>query len=163
MPIDLSAGVRVAVHQPSPLRVTGTVPTSRAVVVPVRGPAGADGTGGAAGGPEDLVAGHILSGHRLVVPDTGDAVVYADHDTLSDLGRPIWLTLGAAAQGAPVDLAWYGTVTESSWSWTLGPIYVGDNGLLTQTPPTSGYSRQIGAAIDSNTIWLDPQLGIALS
>ena len=113
--------------------------------------------------PDNLTAAHIMSGHRAVVITGVDQVMYADHDTLSDLGKPVWLNLGSAGVGGLVELAWFGTVVESSWSWTLGPVYVGTNGLLTQTPPTTGYQRQIGAAVDTDTLWLDPQPGIALA
>lgn len=125
------------------------------------GPTGPQGPG--ADAPTGMLAGHILSGHRLVVPAPGDTVVYADHGNPSDLGRPVWLTTAAAVQGSSAILAAYGLVTESSWAWSLGPIYVGANGLMVQTPPATGYSRQIGTAVDTDTIWLDPQPGIALT
>lgn len=117
----------------------------------------------AGGSPPTLTAGATLSGHRAVVPAPGDTVVYADHTHLADLGRPVWLTLGAATEGAPVDLAWAGTVVESSWAWTVGPVFIGADGLLTQSAPTTGYTRQLGTAMSTDTLWLDPQPGIALT
>lgn len=156
----------VTIEDPAPpIVVTVAAPAGPVeVTVSEVGLVGPPGTGsGGITSPDGLTAGHILSGHRLVVPSSGDSVIYADHDNLSDLACPVWLTLGAAVEDAPVDLAVYGAVTEGSWAWTLGPIYVGDGGLLVQTPPTTGYVRQVATAVDTDTIWLDPQPGIALS
>lgn len=50
--INLRNGVRITITTPSP-RFTVSAPTSAVAVLPVRGPAGADGTGGTGGGVTD--------------------------------------------------------------------------------------------------------------
>jgi hypothetical protein len=99
----------------------------------------------------------------MVRLSTAGVVVYASSDDPAGMARPAWMTTGAAASGAAVTLAYYGLVTEPSWAWSPGPLYVGVGGLLTQTPPASGYIRLVGAAVSATTVWLDPQPAIALA
>lgn len=128
--------------------ITDTTP----VVAGPRGPAGADGNEG----PTGFTANGALSGHRVVVP-TGSQVEYADNTDLTDIGKPAFLTTGAAMDGQPVTLVARGLVTEPSWAWTPGLVYAGANGVPTQTPPTSGYLRVIGEALSTTTVWVDPR------
>ena len=42
------------------------------------------------------------------------------------------------------------------WNWTKGPVFLGTNGMLTQTAPTSGaVAVQIGRAITSTQLQVD--------
>jgi hypothetical protein len=46
-------------------------------------------------------------------------------------------------------------MTELSWTWTPGePIFLGNNGMLTQTPPSSGFAIELGTAISATSIWI---------
>lgn len=122
------------------------------IVAGPRGPAGVDGNQG----PTGFTANGALSGHRLVVP-TGTQVEYADNSDMTDIGKPVFLTTGAAMSGDPVTLVARGLLREPTWAWTAGLIYAGANGLLTQTAPTTGYLRVIGEALDATTVWVDPR------
>lgn len=127
------------------------------------------GTGGAGATPDSIVltrvASGALSGHRLVVPTTGASVEYADNATVTHRGAPLWLTLGAAASGAAVQVLANGLVTESSWSWTRGPLHLGTNGQLTQAAPTAPalFLAVVGFATSPTTAVIDPRPPIALT
>jgi hypothetical protein len=47
--------------------------------------------------------------------------------------------------GADVTVQFAYAITEGSWTWTLGQeVFLSTNGLLTQTPPTSGFLEGVG-------------------
>jgi hypothetical protein len=136
-----------------------------AVAVPVPGPAGPPGSG--EGGAAVVVtgtAGTALSGHRAVVRNTSGAWVYADNQTAGHIGLPIGITTGAAASGDPVSVVMVGELTEPSWSWTPGPIFLGAAGALTQSVPTSPalFVAQIAAATSGTTVFVDRSPSIAI-
>lgn len=128
-----------------------------------RGPAGPPGDSTGTAGPAGRTTPVALSGHRLVVPESGGTVTVADYRDLSSLSKPVWLTTGAATAGAAVPLLAFGMLVEPSWAWTQGPLFVGIDGLLTQTAPTTGYVRQVATAMDPTTVWFDPQPALVLA
>lgn len=140
-----------------------TVPTIVRITAP--GPQGPKGLPGADGGSvTQLLAGTTLSGHRLVTKQSNDSVVYVDNTNTADTNRPYWLTLGSAISGAEIDLQFSGVVTEPSWAWTPGPLYLGTAGQLTQTVPVSPavFLAQVGFATSATSIVLDRQPSIHL-
>jgi len=94
------------------------------------------------------IASVDLGGQRVVVNDGAYNVTYADASNLLEMHNVLGLTQGAAALGAEVVVLKSGEITEGSWSWTPDNyVYLGLNGLLTQTVPTSGFLLVIGTAI----------------
>lgn len=85
-----------------------------------------------------MQAGEALGGQRVVVARNGKAF----HASAADLGHAdlvLGVTTGAAVSGASVEVLAQGEMTEAAWAWTLNtPIFLGTNGLMTQTPPASG-------------------------
>lgn len=86
-----------------------------------------------------------IGGHR-VVKATATGVDYADSSNSSDQGKVVGITASAFAAGDLVKVYTAGEIIESTWTWTPGPVYLGTNGLLTQTVPTSGFVQQVGVA-----------------
>jgi hypothetical protein len=163
MPIDLSGDVRVAPPVLPAVRVAPPAPTT-VTVLPVVGPTGPQGIPGDTG-VVTLPAGGTLSGHRLVTRQPDGSLAYADNATVAHVHVPLWLTLGAAVSGAQVNVQAAGIVTEPSWSWPPGPLYLGTNGQLTQTVPTSpgaAFSVQVGYATSATSIVLDRQPSLVL-
>jgi hypothetical protein len=110
-------------------------------------------------------AAHALSGHRLVTPAPDGRVRYASADEIADEHAPLWLTLGAADADAGVDVQMIGAVTEPSWSWTVGPLYLGLDGQLTQVAPAAPgavFCAQVGYAYAPTTVYLDRRASIEL-
>jgi hypothetical protein len=142
-------------------------PETELVMVPVRGQRGP--TGPAGDQPGSLVFERQVgddspvSGHRVVRPNPDGSISYASNDDPADLGAPLWLTLQA---GTEVSVCALGAVDEPSWSWTVGPLYLGVNGVLTQTPPTAAggalFLVVVGYATGPNSAFIDPGPPISL-
>jgi len=117
------------------VNVVDTVREISIVTVGEVGPPGPAGAGGA-GTALTKTAGTALSGHRAVVLDVSGEAIYADNTVLAHRDKVLGLTSGAASAGADVTIVSYGEITEPSWTWTLDePVFLGANGLLTQTAP----------------------------
>jgi len=111
-------------------------PALEIVEVAEQGPPGPSGQSG--GSALTAMAGAALGGHRLVVFDAEARAQYASANNPAHFGAVVGLTLGAAVAGSPVDIQRVGEVVEPSWSWSSGlPVYLGVDGLLTQTPPVA--------------------------
>lgn len=106
---------------------------------------------------ETWPAGETLSGHRAVILDGGE-LFYADKDDLNHLHIVRGVTTRASLAGAEGHITVYGWLAEAGWNWTPGlPIYVGNNGVLTQTPPTTGFRLIIAVAYNATTIFINPK------
>ena len=135
-----------------------------AVEVQYAGATGPRGPGGAS--TLTLTAAQALGGHRLVYSSAPGACDYATNAVFGQRFALLGLTLGAAASGASVEVLSYGPITEGSWSWTPGgALYLGTNGLLTQTPPVAPatFLVVVGYAIDATRILLDLHDPIAIN
>jgi hypothetical protein len=106
-----------------------------------------------------VTAGEALSGHRAVLLTAGEAF-YADHATLTHAGRAIGVTTGAAALGDTVTIQTLGILIEPTWTWTEGPVYLGAQGALTQTPPATGFVQIIGVATTATALFVAPHSAI---
>jgi hypothetical protein len=170
--VTSSQAAAVAVVQvPTVVEVAGA---EAAVVVAApgpQGPPGPVGPPGSAGGTSGQIrlsatAGVTLSGHRAVTQAPDGTLFYASNTEVGHVHAPIWLTLGAAIAGSSVEVLTYGVVSEPSWSWTPGPLYLGANGLITQVPPTAPgavFIAQIGVAISPTLVWIDRRSSISLA
>lgn len=103
-----------------------------------------------------------LSGHRFVVLDDASAV-YADCMTADHAHRVIGMTTGASNAGL-VSVQTSGEHEEPTWSWTLGiPIFLSTTGLMTQTPPASGFLLIVGFPISATKIYIKINQPITLT
>lgn len=119
--------------------VSSVVERTSVVKVASPGPQGPAGVNGADGGTyATKIAATALGGHRIVRTVSGTDVGYASNDDVLHGDDVLGMTLGAASAGAVVQVANEQDITEPSWSWTpQEPLYLGLNGLVTQTPPES--------------------------
>jgi hypothetical protein len=116
------------------------------IAVGAQGPAG---TGGGGSTIETYVAGQDIGGHRVIVTDADGEAIYADNTIAAHANAATKITLGAALTGDDLTAQLIGRITEPSWNWVVGgTIYVGTNGLMTQTPPVSPavFSKPIAVA-----------------
>lgn len=107
------------------------------------------------------VADVDLSGHRVVVT-TAMGVNYADNTEVSHVDLVLGVTNSAVLSGGSVIITISGELTEPSWSWSLGKVYVGQNGMLTQTLPLSGFIQIIGVATSPTTLLIAPKVPILI-
>lgn len=164
MPFDLGDGAQVTVAPPVLPQVTTAPPSSELVVVPVVGPRGPAGPAGDQSGTllfTRQAASGSLGGHRVVRPNPDGSISYAGNDQAGDLGAPLWLTLQA---GPEVQVCAFGSVDEPSWSWAVGPLYLGTGGQLTQTVPTPPalFLTVVGYATGPNSVFIEPSPPIRL-
>lgn len=101
------------------------------------------------------IAGAILSGHRMVVLDAVGKAVYADNTAMTHVNKVLGMTVGSAVADAAIDILRWGELEEPSWTWTLDqPVFLSTNGLLTQTPPSTGFSQIIGFPVSATKLYI---------
>ena len=95
---------------------------------------------------------------QSVVSGYGDTGVVPPDLTNPASGHTVLgLTMGAAVISGAVVVQAAGSVLNSSWAWTIGPVFCGAGGALVQTPPDAAWIRQVGVAIAPDQIVI--QLG----
>lgn len=124
-----------------------------------QGPQGMPGPPGPATPAITAIAQADLSGESVVAIANGYAY-YPDLTNPEDVGNIVGITLGAAAEGAAVQVTTDGRFTEPVWSWVPGLIFCTvAGGQLTQSPASTGAIIEVAKAITSTTI----QTGIGLA
>lgn len=102
-----------------------------------------------------LTAGENLSALRAVTSNVTGQAVYASNNTLAN-AQVIGITSNAASSGAGVTVKTSGILTDANWAWTKGTVYLGTNGTLTQSAPTSGaIVVHVGRALTATTLQID--------
>lgn len=110
----------------------------------------------------NVVTAVAIGGHRLVVLNSDGNAIYADSHNLTHAHKVLGITTGAASAGDTVTVQITGVLSEPSWTWTLDePIWLGTNGILTQTPPepTNGdvFSLIVGFPTAANAAMISIQ------
>lgn len=142
------SGSTTAVQVPARQPQTGTVVQQTKVVeVSAGGPQGKQGDPGPAGGATATgIVGTSLSALRVLY-QLGDALYAADPSDGMQVGLVVGLGLTAAASaGQAVIYQATGNVDDASWSWDIGPVFLGPAGTLTQAAPTNGWELVVGWA-----------------
>jgi len=137
----------VTIESPNLFKVTPTVVQRVVKVAPI--------SVGVYDLPYSLEAGENLSALRVVRGDGSGAVVYASYDDEANAGAIVGITTTAALLGDFVFVRIGGMMTDASWSWSLGTIWLGLNGALTQTPTEAGALVPVARAISSTRIVVD--------
>lgn len=102
-----------------------------------------------------LTAGENLSALRAVTSNASGQAVYASNNTLAN-AQVIGITSNAASSGGGVTIKTSGIMTDSNWAWTKGTVFLGTNGTLTQSAPTSGaIVVHVGRALTATTLQID--------
>lgn len=105
-----------------------------------------------------------VGGHRMVTVDSNGEILHADKDLILDGKQTIGMTLQAALAGSECEIAISGDeVIEPSWNWiTTSSIYLGDDGILTQTAPTTGFVLIVAVPLTSTSIRVRIEMPIFL-
>lgn len=159
---------RLVIYAPSPrLTVTAKTPTIQVTAatktilrVVAAGPPGPPGPAGQAVTDVISSADHALGGHR-VVRATATGVTYASAED-PEVAAVLGVTTHAANAANDITIRVSGALTEPSWTWQPGPVYLASNGLLSQIPPTTGAIKEIGVAINQTTLLIRIQPEINL-
>lgn len=147
-----AGAVTVLSVQPAIIEVVANVSESVVQVQEgLRGPQGPQGVPGA-GNSISITATSPIGGNRAVRGDGLGSVAYADSSDVTHIGKCIGITMNAASIGETLEIAISSEITEPSWNWAIGPIYLGVNGLLTQTVPSTGFVQRIGTAVSATRV-----------
>lgn len=119
----------------------------------LQGPPGPAGTAGEAVDVTGYTAGQALSGHRAVYVSAG-ALFYADSATAAHAPKVLGVTQNAAAMGGFVSVRTNGLLVEPTWAFAPGFVFLGANGVLTQTPPSTGFLLTIGVAVEATVLYV---------
>lgn len=107
-----------------------------------------------------LEAAQSISALRAITTDGNSNAVYATNTTASG-SVVIGISTTSGNTGANINIQTAGTLTDASWNWSKGLVWLGTNGTLTQTVPTSGaYIVPIAKAITATTIIIDVDTSI---
>ena len=106
--------------------------------------------------PENIeaVAEYILGGHRVV--QIFDGLASYANNTDAYYGQ-LALTMSSVEEGATFKAYTTGVVSEPSWNFVKGPVFLSVNGLITQTKPTTGTVVLVGRAISQTSMSLQFQ------
>jgi len=112
-----------------------------------------------------MIAETNLNGLRVVASSDNfiGQAVYADHNDISQSTKVLGITRGAVLAGNSVEVIDGGSINDPSWIWTDGPIFLGANGLLTQTAPSVGFVMMVGKAVSATRISLNIDRPIILN
>jgi hypothetical protein len=118
------------------------------------------GPQGPAGEPANsfitVTAGESVGGHRAICLKSGLAM-HANADSLPDAEAVIGITLSAAPLSGSLQVQRQGIITEPTWAWSAGPVFLAGAGLLTQAAPSAGVLLQVGTALSPTQ--LDVRIG----
>jgi hypothetical protein len=102
-----------------------------------------------------LTAGMSISALRCITTDGSGLAKYATPDSLAN-AVVIGISTTAANTGENITIKTSGQLSDASWNWTKGAIYLGANGVLTQTAPSGGsIIVHVAKAITSTTLIID--------
>lgn len=121
----------------------------------VSGRQGPPGPAGPTGVSEQVfTADGAVSALRVVVLDAG-GLNYAQPDA-ADVFRLVGISKTSGASGSDITVVTGGSMYEATWNWdTTKPIYLAADGVLTQTPPPSGWHVEVGHPYSATRIIVD--------
>jgi hypothetical protein len=103
------------------------------------------------------IAGTPLSAFKAVWADPTDKVFLLDFNDGAHIDRFVGVTTTAAATaGAAITVQREGVLDAAGLGLSPGPVWLGANGALVQTPTSTGYDLYIGTAISGNRLIIEP-------
>lgn len=102
-----------------------------------------------------LIAAENVSPYRALIIDAAGKVWHADKDSITDRDRVIGINKNATGINDLTELQTTGAITNQSWSFNPGPVFVNTAGTLTQVEPTSGYVVKMGIALSATKLLID--------
>lgn len=134
-----------------------TIPST--LVVGPQGPPGAPGTASVL----NLTTTTSIGQYRAVAVVSG-VVQYADNSLLGHLDMVVGVAAVGASAGGIVSIQNGGTLVNVGWSFdTTKPVFLGNSGMLTQTPPSTGFVQVIGVPISATQLLIQLQPPILLA
>lgn len=93
------------------------------------------------------VAASDLGGHRAVVANTDGTIDFASASNLQHLGKVLGIIEQAVVAGKKVNVIRGGLLEFEGFSWDINlPVYLAEDGHLSQTPSSTSFSQIVGFA-----------------
>ena len=100
-----------------------------------------------------IIAQEVVNAFRAITYDG----YFCQTSDITSLSKYAGVTRMATVIGDPINVVRDGLMTEAGWTWTPDqPIFIGNDGVLVQTPVSGQPIRRIGWAISATQINLDP-------
>lgn len=110
------------------------------------------------------VAAADLGGHRAVIANVDGTIDYASASNLLHLGKVLGIIVEAVLTGERVDVIRGGLLQFEGWDWDVDlPVYLAEDGLLTQNPSAAGFSQIVGFAESPTGLFVNLREPIQLS
>ncbi|MFK3971123.1 hypothetical protein ACI2KS_10390 [Pseudomonas sp. NPDC087358] len=124
------------------------------IMVGQRGAQGRPGTD-SGGGVQTIIctAGETISALRVIYES--QQLARPVNPATESVYQALGLAITSGSIGTDINIQTQGFVDDSSWSWTEGHVWCGANGVLTQTPPTTGWDFIIGFATSATRLYID--------
>ena len=103
------------------------------------------------------IAGETINGQSAVYI-AADGKAYLADKTQATCRQTVGISTGAASIGAVVTIKVGGVITEPTWTWGLGPVWLTTAGQLSQTTPTVDYLMQVGVPVGPTKLRIEPLL-----
>ena len=153
--------LNLVIQIPQPLQLIVQPPAEiKSTLTVGQGPSGPRGLPGVSGNSSyNYPCLENMSGHRAVILDSsGTKVIYASSDTLSHGNAVIGISTNAAIANDNVMVIRDGAMMEPSWTWIPDQaVYLGLDGVLTQTPPSYPsdlFLLVIGFSVNPTTLFI---------
>lgn len=117
---------------------------------------------------ESYIAAIAIAGHRVVVLDESNQLIYASNEVARHAYGPLYLSLNAANAGDSVAIARDGFIQELSWTWQPEqPIFLSSDGRLTQDYSLiragPGFLLTVAIALSETSILFTSKVAICLT
>lgn len=128
---------------------------------------GAQGPPGPPGSNDKIqnlyTAAENIGGHRVVRTDDNGQILTADSTDLNSCGRVTGITVNSVSSGQQVQVISQGIIEDQSFSYTPGnSLFYNFEGVIVETPPTTGFFQLIGRVETSTRIYIDLEEPIKL-
>lgn len=128
----------------------------------IAGPPGKDGANGSA--YISLPTNKPISGHKLVVTDDNGFATYVDCRQIQHANRVVGLTVHAVTDNGTVSVLSHGDITDASFNFSPGAVFIGIDGELTQLLPVDAvFVQQIGVALSHSRLFVSSFPAIVFS
>lgn len=152
--------IQIIAQQPDDSVLVEQVEVAEIIAVAEQGPPGPPGPSGVAIYTRQSTG--ALSAMRVVWEDDAGAVSALDGADEDHIDLLCGLTLTATSDAGQVAVQRTGAVDDLAWSWVPGRVYLGADGALTQSPPSTGFDVLVGVAVSPTRLILNFQDPIEL-
>lgn len=102
----------------------------------------------------DVQAGETIHGRRVIRMVDGLAY-HPDQQNNEHVLQILGIALAASVAGASFPVRTSGPMYDAGWNWDPGYVYCGMDGVLTQSPPSTGWLQRVGRVINPTMFNVD--------